>query len=209
MAGYRQPDLARDTSLGAVPRRPGRAAAPWHDLPAGRARDGREHGRARGPADPHRGRRGPPLGAGAQAAGARAREGECCGRAATAAGIARAGHPHARQRATKEPRHDSDAHDRLGRADARRGDLQHQGCGRDHQAERDHGRAGPDRDHTQGRGVQERQGHPLPLSPAGEAQGRDPGADRLQPDRPLHDDRPAGGSLADPQPAEARVWTSG
>ena len=82
VAGYRQPDPARDASLGAVPRRPGRAVAPWHDVPAGRAGDDREHGRARGPADAQRGRRGPPLGAGAQAPGARAREGECCGRAA-------------------------------------------------------------------------------------------------------------------------------
>ena len=86
-------DIANQTLLEthrsrAVPRRPGRAVAPWHDLPAGRARDDREHGRARGPADAQRGRRGPPLGAGAQAPGARAREGGCCGRAATAAGIA-------------------------------------------------------------------------------------------------------------------------
>ena len=71
------------------------------DLPAGRAGDDREHGRARGPADPQRGRRGPPLGAGAQAPGARAREGACRGRADTARRHRRAGPPHARQ-----PRHE-------------------------------------------------------------------------------------------------------
>ena len=71
------------------------------------------------------------------------------------------------------------------------------------QAGQGQGRAGPDRDHAQGRDLQDRQGHPLPLSAAGRAEGRDAGADRLQPDRPLHDDRPAGGPVADPQPAQA------
>ena len=71
LARHRQPDAARDPSLGAVPRGAGRAAAPRHGLPAGRARDGREPGRAGGPADAQRDRRGAPLGAGAQAPGAR------------------------------------------------------------------------------------------------------------------------------------------
>ena len=72
VAGCRQPDPARDASVGVVPESTRRALAPWHEFPAGRARDGRGAGRARGPADAHRDRRGPPLGSGAQAPGARA-----------------------------------------------------------------------------------------------------------------------------------------
>ena len=81
--------------------------------------------------------------------------------------------------------------------------LQQQGRGRDHQAECDQGRGRADRDHAQGRGLQERQDDPLPLSADGRAPDRNPGPDRLRPDRPLHDGRSAGGSLADPQPARA------
>ena len=145
----------------------GELLAPWHGLPAGRARDGRGAGRARGPADAHRDRRGPPLGPGAQAPGARAREGECAADRQRPAGPP----VHNTQGRTRrrEPGHDPDAHRRHGRADARGRHLQHQGRRRDHQAEHDQGRAGPDRDHAQGRGVHDRQGHPLPLPPAGRA----------------------------------------
>ena len=41
--------------------------------------------------------------------------------------------------------------------------------------------------------------------PTAEAEGLDPGADRLRPDRPLHHGRPAGRPLAGAQPARSGV----
>ena len=121
--------------------------------------------------------------------------------------------PESPSAADREPSHDPDAHGRHGRADARGRRLQRQARGRGREAGPDQGRGRPDRDHAQGRGLPHRQGHALPLPPAGRAEDQDPGPDRLQPDRPLHDDRPAGGPLADPQPAEAGAsmcgWSTG
>ncbi len=95
---------------------------------------------------------------------------------------------------------DPAAHGRPG-GDARRGGgaepedrLRHAAAGGDQ------GRRGRDRDHAEGRGVPHRQGDALSLPAAGRATGGDAGADRLQPDRPPHDDRPPGGPLAGPQP---------
>ena len=172
-------DTANETLLetqrsAVVPRVAATAAALRDGLPARAARGRRERRRARGPPHADRDRRGPSLDPRAQAPAAAARAG------------ARADDPAAHGRPGGDARRGGSAEpaDRL----------------RNAAAGGDQGRRGRDRDDAEGRDVPHRQGDALSLPAAGRATGGDPGADRLQPDRPPHDDRPPGGPFAGPQP---------